>query len=104
MESWPEDVEAPASITIGEADATVDEVPRHTLLPDPQNARTISEPTCTIAMANGASLTVRQVGDPEGGNTEETFAGDWDAYLKGDNYTRDQVLETAHETMLQARK
>lgn len=104
MGSWPEGVQAPASITLGEADATVDEVPRYTLYPDPQNERTISQPTCTITMANGATLTVTQIGDPEDGNSEEVFAGDWDTHLLGDTYTRDQVIETAHETMLQARK
>jgi hypothetical protein len=104
MNSWPEEVEAPASIVLGDEESTVDEVPCHTLYPDPQNARTISEPRCTITMTNGATLKVAYVGDPEGGNSEETFTGDWDAYLKGDTYARDQVIETAHETMLQARK
>ncbi len=104
MGSWPEDVENPASITLGEEEDIVDEVPVNTLYPDPQNARTISQPTCTITMPNGATLTVIQVGDPEGGNSDERYAGNWDHYLKGDTYTRDQVLETAHETMLQARK
>jgi hypothetical protein len=102
MGCWPEDVEDPKSIALGEEDGTVDEVPRHTLHPDPQNARTISQPSCTILMENGATLTVVQVGDPEGGNSEERFSGDWDHYLKGDSYARDQVIETAHETMAQA--
>jgi hypothetical protein len=104
MNSWPEDVEAPVSIVLGEEDAEVDEIPVHTLYPDPQNARTISEPSCTITMGNGAAVTVIQVGDPEGGNSDERWSGDWDVYLDGDTYTRDQVLETAHETMLQASK
>lgn len=82
----------------------MDEVPRFTLYPDPQNARTISQPSCTITMANGASLTVVQLGDPEGGNTEERFTGDWEPYLKSEPHTRDQVIETAYETMIQARK
>jgi len=104
MGCWPEGVEDPASVTLGEEESTVDEVPRHTLYPDPQNERTVSGPSCTITMANGASLTVAEVGDPEGGNTEERFSGDWEHYLKADTYTRDQVIETAHETMIQARK
>jgi hypothetical protein len=104
MEQWPEGVEAPVSIVLGEDSAEVDEVPRYTLYPDPQNARTIAEPTCTVTMPNGATLTVKQVGDPEGGNTEEHYTGNWDVYLGGDTYTRDQVLETAHETMIQATK
>jgi hypothetical protein len=104
MGCWPEGVEDPASIVLGESDVTIDETPVHTLYPDPQNATTVSEPCCTITMANGASLAVAYVGDPEDGNSEETFTGDWEPYLKGDTYTRDQVIETAHETMLQARK
>jgi hypothetical protein len=104
MSCWPEGVEVPASIVLGESDVTVDETPVHTLYPDPQNAITISEPCCTITMANGAALKVVYVGDPEDGNSEENFTGDWEPYVKGDTYTRDQVIETAHETMLQARK
>lgn len=104
MESWPSDVEAPVSITLGEEETTVDEVSYSTIYPDPQNETTIDQPTCTITMANGATVTVIELGDPEGGNTEERWTGNWDVYLGGDTYTRDQVLETAHETMLQARK
>lgn len=104
MEQWPSDVEAPVSIELGVEETEVDEVPRFTLLPDPQNARLESSPACTITMANGAAVTVWHAGDPEDNNTEERWSGNWDVYLKGDTYTRDQVLDTAHETMLQARK
>lgn len=101
MECWPDQVEDPRSITLGEESGTLPEARPAGLHPDPQNERTISQPSCTIIMGNGAALTVVRVGDPEGGNSEETFTGDWDHYLHGDSYARDQVIETAHETMLQ---
>jgi hypothetical protein len=104
MNSWPEDVEAPVSIVLAEEYVTLDEVPLYTLYPDPQNERSIDQPTCKITMANGATVTVVQTGDPEGDNYDERWTGDWEIFLDGDTYTRDQVLETAHETMLQARK
>lgn len=106
MDCWPEGVEEPVSIALGEVDETLPEERPRGIYPDPQNERSISQPTCTITMANGASMTVTQVGDPEGENTETTYTGDWDEYFKGDSdeWDRDCVAEVAHETMLQAAK
>lgn len=104
MDCWPDGVEEPVSITLGEVDETLPEANPRGLSPDPQNERTLSQPSCTITMANGATLTVVQVGDPEGGNTEQRLTGDWDQYLKGDSdeWDLDCVAEVAHETMAQA--
>lgn len=104
IECWPEGVDLPTTITLGEVDETLPEANPRWLHPDPQNERSISQPSCTITMSNGASLTLTQVGDPEGGNFEERFTGDWEHYLNGDGYARDCVLEVASETMTQADK
>jgi hypothetical protein len=102
MNCWPEGIEEPVSITLGEVDETLPEAQPRGIYPDPQNERNISQPSCTITMANGASLTVVQVGDPEGENTEARYSGDWDHYLNGDEYNKDCVADVAHETMIQA--
>lgn len=104
MEQWPESIEAPVSVVLDEDYAEIDEVPRYTLMPDPQNARFVAEPSCTITMPNGAQATIKRVGDPEGENSEEIYFGDWDAYTKGDKYIRDQILDVANETLLQSGK
>lgn len=104
MDCWPEGVEEPASIILGEVDEILPEANPRGIYPDPQNERTLSQPSCTITMANGATLTVVQVGDPEGENTEQRFTGDWDQYFKGDSneWDRDCAGDVAHETMIQA--
>ena len=104
MEQWPSNVEAPVSVVLDEDYSEMDEVPRFTLLPDPQNARLVAEPSCTITMSNDAQATIKRVGDPAGENSEEFYFGDWDAYTDGDKFVRDQILDVANETLLQAGK
>lgn len=108
MQTWPEEVTAPFSIKLTVVDAAEDEVPPIALNPNPQNGKIISQRTCLITMTGGATLSVVDNGDAEGGNFEDDWTGDWNGILKDDTYSRtdlrDQILAMAMETLLQARK
>lgn len=102
MEQWPKGVDEPLSIELGTAEQRLN---RHTQSwnDDPQDEKFTELPAVTITMPNGASLVLAQMNEEDFPETEAHLEGDWDAYTGGDKYTADEILDTASETLIQAR-
>jgi hypothetical protein len=97
MDQWPEGVEDPMSIELG----VIEQQMAYTS--DPAVSDYTAFPGVTVTMANGATLALRQLNDGEFPETEASLDGDWDAYTGGDKFTADEILNTASETLIQAR-
>lgn len=102
MEQWPKGVEEPQSIELGSAEQSLNGHMQN-WNDDPQNEKYADLPAVTITMNNGATLVLQQLNEEDFPETEARFEGDWDAYTGGDKFTADEVIDTASETLSQAR-
>lgn len=102
IEQWPDGVEEPRSIELGTAEQSLNGHMQN-WNDDPQNEKYADLPAVTITMSNGATLVLQQLNEEEFPETEARFEGDWNAYTGGDKFTADEVIDTASETLSQAR-
>lgn len=102
MEQWPKGVEQPLRIELGTAEQSLEGHSRSWNF-DPQTEKFAELPAVTITMPNGATLVLQQLNEDEYPETEARFDGDWDTYTGGEKFTADEILDTASETLSQAR-
>jgi hypothetical protein len=102
MEQWPKGVEEPVRIELGTTEQSL-RGHMHNWNDDPQDEKYTEMPAVTITMPNGATLVLQELNEDEFPETEARFEGDWDAYTGGDKFTADEVIDTASETLSQAR-
>ena len=102
MEQWPKGVDEPVSIELGTAEQSLSGH-MQSWNTDPQDEKFAELPAVTVTMPNGATLVLHQMNEEEYPETEARLEGDWDVYTGGDKFTADEILDTASETLIQAR-
>lgn len=102
MEQWPKGVEEPVSIELGTAEQSLSGHMQN-WNDDPQDEKFAELPAVTVTMPNGATLVLQQLNEEDFPETEARLEGDWDTYTGGDKFTADEILDTASETLIQAR-